>query len=360
VGARPFQITCGSDVVGRSFPELVEAADAPVIDTSCAALINLSRAVRDHGYKVTLSGEGADEALAGYPWLKVGRILGMLDRGDFRPSNAVRYLALKWFSPGRTWEDANRYQAYIGGPQGISDLFGMYSDARQHFYSPATWDRLQDHIAYEDLDLNLGAMKRWHPLNQALYFGYKTLLPGMLLSHKGDRIAMRNSVEARYPFLDEGVVDFCASVHPRWKLRGWFRDKHLLRTYASSFLPESIWNRPKQIFRAPFAATFFADPPAFAGQLLSEDSLRRTGLFDPGSVRAIRDAYVQGRLRGLQRVFTEMGLTAVMSAQLWHHKYLGGGLCDLPTWSEGERDLSAPRLPEWSTVPSPFPALARA
>jgi hypothetical protein len=59
-------------------------------------------------------------------------------------------------------------------------------------------------------------------------------------------------------------------------------------------------------------------------------------------------------------VFTEMGLTAVMSAQLWHHKYLGGGLCDLPTWSEGERDLSAPRLPEWSTVPSPFPALARA
>ncbi len=354
VGARPFQITCDDQVVGRSFPDLVEAADAPVIDTAAAALLNLSRTVRDHGYKVALTGEGADEALAGYPWLKVGRILGCLDRGEFRPGNAVRYLALKAFRPGRTWEDANRYQHYIGGPQGISDLYGMYGDARFRFFSPSLWNRLDGHIAYEDLDLNLTAMKRWDPLNQALYFGYKTLLPGMLLSHKGDRIAMRHSVETRYPFLDEGVVDFCSSVHPRWKLRGCFRDKRLLRTYASGFLPASIWNRPKQIFRAPFAATFFANPPEFADQLLSEESLARTGLFDTRAVRDTRDAYVRGEVRGVRRVFTEMGLTAVMATQLWHHKYLGGGLCDLPVW--GGRS-AAPRS---NDPPSVVPMMAGA
>ena len=46
-------------------------------------------------------------------------------------------------------------------------------------------------------------MKRWHPLNQSLYVGYKVMLPGLLLFGKGDRIAMHSSVEARYPFLDD-------------------------------------------------------------------------------------------------------------------------------------------------------------
>ena len=49
-------------------------------------------------------------------------------------------------------------------------------------------------------------MRRWHPLNQSLYFGYKIHLPGLLLNHKGDRVAMANSVETRYPFLDEDVI----------------------------------------------------------------------------------------------------------------------------------------------------------
>src|SRR6266705_122553 len=62
-----------------TYPELIQAAEAPVIDTSCAALLQLAQRVHACGQKVVLTGEGADEWLAGYPWYKAAKVLGMLD-----------------------------------------------------------------------------------------------------------------------------------------------------------------------------------------------------------------------------------------------------------------------------------------
>ena len=63
-----------------------------------------------------------------------------------------------------------------------------------------------------------------HPLNQSLYVGYKVMLAGLLMLAKGDRVAMNSSVETRYPFLDEDVVDFCAGIAPEYKLQGLDRE----------------------------------------------------------------------------------------------------------------------------------------
>lgn len=122
-------------------------------------------------------------------------------------------------------------------------------------------------------------------------------------------------------------------MHPRWKLKGITRDKHLLRTMAGRMLPKTIANRAKAMFRAPFANTFFEQPPAFVDQLLSDESLKKTGYFDPRRVREFRGSYQQYRWGSGKRLTLEMGLTGVMATQMWHHIYLGGGLCDLPTWS---------------------------
>src|SRR5262245_62349676 len=69
----------------EAFPELVVAAEGPVLDTSCAALLRLAQAVHGQGYKVALTGEGADEALAGYIWYKAqavrDAITGRIGRG---------------------------------------------------------------------------------------------------------------------------------------------------------------------------------------------------------------------------------------------------------------------------------------
>jgi len=198
------------------------------------------------------------------------------------------------------------------------------------------WSEIDGHSPYADLKLDLERMKRWHPLNQSLYFGYKTILPGLLLNQKGDCPAMANSVEARYPFLDEKVVDYCCRLAPKWKLRGLLRDKRVLREFASDMLPKSITRRRKHIFRAPFASTFFAKPPQFVQQLVSPESLATTGYFDSGEVeRQFRD-YLDTKNSGRRDLVNEMALSTVMATQLWHHIYLGGGLCELPAWTPPE------------------------
>ncbi len=179
-------------------------------------------------------------------------------------------------------------------------------------------------------------MQRWHPLHRSLYFGGRVMLPGLLLNAKGDRAAMHSSVETRYPFLDEDVFHFLSRLHPRWKLRGLF-DKFLLRRLAERWLPRAIARRRKAMFRAPFDS-FHADRlPPFVDQLLSEESLRKTGYFDIAAVRHWRQAFKEMRPGASQRTSIEMGLVGVVSTQLWHHTFLDASLADLPS-SAGNAD----------------------
>jgi asparagine synthase (glutamine-hydrolysing) len=75
-------------------------------------------------------------------------------------------------------------------------------------------EMLGDHDPFADLGLNQEKSRRWAPLSRSLGVGARTMLAGLLLASKGDRVAMHNSVETRYPFLDEDVFDFCASLRP--------------------------------------------------------------------------------------------------------------------------------------------------
>jgi asparagine synthase (glutamine-hydrolysing) len=183
---------------------------------------------------------------------------------------------------------------------------------------------------WADLGMDLERAKHWHPLNRSLWVGARVTLTGHLLQAKGDRVAMHSSVEVRYPFLDEAVFDFTAKLHPRFKLRG-MKDKYLLRVLAERYLPKEIARRHKVIFRAPLDS-FHLDPePQFVCELLSEESLRRTGYFDAEAVIHWRREYQRLRAGSLPRLSLEMGLAAVVSTQLWHHSFIDGSLADLPT-----------------------------
>jgi asparagine synthase (glutamine-hydrolysing) len=194
------------------------------------------------------------------------------------------------------------------------------------------WDRLGDHNPYDDLDITNERIARWHPLNQSLYVGYKVMLAGLLMVAKGDRIAMNASVETRYPFLDDDVIAFCAGIAPEYKLRG-RTEKWILRQAAARILPERIARRPKTMFRATMSGTFLGPGrPSWVDQLLSAESLRATGYFDPEAVARQRAWQVRiPRITPARFVF-DVALTCVVSTQLWHHIFCGGGLCDLPVW----------------------------
>src|SRR5437870_4780347 len=144
------------------------------------------------------------------------------------------------------------------------------------------------------------------------------MLPGLLLNSKGDRVAMHSSVETRYPFLDEEVFTFLARLHPRWKLRG-LRDKYILRLLAERWLPHRIAWRRKAMFLAPFDSFHMEGAPTFVDQLLSDESLGKTGYFEPAAVQHWRQSFRTLRPRSPHRASMEMGLCGVIATQLWRH-----------------------------------------
>jgi asparagine synthase (glutamine-hydrolysing) len=317
--------------IADAFPALIRASEGPVVDTSCACMIRLAEAVHEHGYKVVLTGEGADEALAGYGWFKMQkfqqatgwllpRLRFALGRGGLRVAGSKHP---RQRTPFRALRGVRTAQ------QGIFEFIGR---SRETLYSAGMWSSLADHSPFDDLDLTNERLPRWHSLNQAIYVDYHSFLPGLLLSSKGDRSAMNSSVETRPPFLDEDVIAFCARLNPHYKLHGW-TEKWLLRRVADRLLPPHVSRRRKHGFHADFARTFLdADRPPWVDELLSPESLRRSGYFDPAGVDKVRARLTRPR-RLLPLFSQDIGMTAVIATQLWHHTFCGGGLASLPTWS---------------------------
>jgi asparagine synthase (glutamine-hydrolysing) len=331
LNARPTVVKFGADETLCTYPDLVRAAEGPVIDTSCAALLLLARQVHADNYKVALTGEGADEWLAGYPWYKIHKLLGCLDVvPGLSLSLSLRRLFLRLTgAPLFSRAAMQRTLAAVGGPNPWLDIYGLVSLSKLRFFGPELRQVMTEHSPYEDLGLNLERARRWHPLNRGLYIGARVHLPGLLLNAKGDRVAMHSSVETRYPFLDEDVFAFLAGLAPRWKMKG-FGDKHLLRLLAERYLPPSIAWRRKAMFRAPLDSFHIDKPPTFVEQLFSRESLRKTGYFDVEAVGHWRQAFKQMGRHSAQRLALEMGLAGVLSTQLWHHLYIDASLAELP------------------------------
>jgi asparagine synthase (glutamine-hydrolysing) len=333
IGTKPpiVQDFRASDAI-TTYPELIQAAESPVIDTSCAALLMLARRVHECGQKVVLTGEGADEWLAGYPWYKLAKVAGLLDIIPGLPLSDVArraYLRLNHV-PNYPAEARRELEKSIGGPNAWIDAYGLLALSKLRFYAAPMREVLEKTRPWETLGLNVERARRWSPLNRGLWIGARVTLAGHLLQAKGDRVAMHSSVEVRYPFLDEDVFDFTAKLHPRWKLRG-LHDKYLLRLVAKRWLPPQIARRHKVIFRAPLDSFQMNPEPKYVTELLSEESLRRTGYFDVTEVRHWQKAVRKMRARSLPQLSVEMGLAAVVATQLWHHTFIDGTLADLAT-----------------------------
>ena len=207
--------------------------------------------------------------------------------------------------------------------------YGLLALAKLRFYAEPLREVREKNNAWAELQMPLERAKRWHPLNRGVWIAARVTLAGHLLQAKGDRVAMHSSFEVRYPFLDDRVFEFLAALHPRWKLRG-FRDKHLLRLLAERWLPRSVYRRRKVIFRAPLDSFHLEPEPKFVAELMSEESLRRTGYFDVESVHHWRRAFRQLPAGSLPRFSIEMGLTAIVATQLWHHIFIDSDLMAEP------------------------------
>ena len=203
----------------RSIPtrSCIHAAEAPVVDTSCAALLQLARRVHECGQKVVLTGEGADEWLIGYPWYKGAKLLGCLDSFPGLPlSDHVRRAYLRLNNvPQYPVKFRQGVEESIGGPNAWIDAYGLLGLAKLRFYSEPMKEVMHNTHPWRELDIPLERAKRWDPLNRGVWVAARVTLAGHLLQAKGDRVAMHSSVEVRYPFLDEEVFEFTSSASAR-------------------------------------------------------------------------------------------------------------------------------------------------
>ena len=354
VGADPFVVPCGPEDVLNNYARLIWAAEGPVIDTSCTALLMLAGEVHRQGYKVALTGEGSDEWMAGYPWYKVHKLLNVVDVIPGLPISRIARKAYLYAmrSPSISWDYLRRQENLLGGKNAWLDIYGLIGLSKLRFFNPEFLKSVSGKLPYEDLNLNFERMRKWHPLNRSLYVGARVHLPGLLLNAKGDRVAMHSSVETRYPFLDEEVFEFLARLNPRLKMKG-MRDKYLLRLVSERWLPKSIAWRRKAMFRAPFDSFHAKDTPAFVDQLLSPESLRKTGYFNIEAITAARQSF-RSLMRGSpQRAWVEMGLVGIIGTQLWYHLFIDNSLCDLPSWKSAATNYEqnrALRRPEPAQV----------
>ena len=313
----------------QTLPRVITAVEGPIMDTANACLLLLAERVAARGFKVVLTGEGADEAMGGYVWHKTARLLQALA--------GLHRSIPDWLRSGLSWlATPGTPQPVFGNHFGalrpsLLDLYEPLSRARWLLYSDAMAEAVRDHNPFSELDILPDRMKHWAPLHQSLYLEYKLMLPGHLLLGKGDRVSMHSGVEARYPFLDEDFVSFASNLSPRYKLRG-LREKWLLRELAARVLPKEIADPPKSMFKAN-PLCLLGPTPRWIDQLVSPESLQRTGYF---SVQKVHHEQSLQRLLPAsvpRRFVVDGSYTTMVMTQLWHHLFLGGGLCELPSWS---------------------------
>jgi asparagine synthase (glutamine-hydrolysing) len=306
--ARTAAARCGAELVevpvdGRALADAFEAAvghgETAVVNAHGVAKFLLSRAVREAGGKVVLTGEGADEMLGGYAHFR--RDVARHGAAGLPPDDRNRLA--RWLraaeaasaasAPRRAafFDAAAPLRAAVGFvPSWLEAQFGVacrqqgwLADGFARRIAPRdSFGALADALALD------GRIRRWEPLHRSLYLYAHTNLPNYVLSVLGDRMEMAHSVEGRVPFLDHRVAELAASLPASSKVRGRI-EKYVLREAARPLLTDEAYRRPKHPFVAPPA---LLDRGALWERMESElrgPALDALPFYDPRSVRQTLD-----------------------------------------------------------------------
>jgi asparagine synthase (glutamine-hydrolysing) len=151
-------------------------------------------------------------------------------------------------------------------------------------------------------------------LARALHHDTHTYLPDDVLALT-DRLSMHHSLELRVPFLDHPLVEFCAAIPSRLKIRG-LTKKYLLKKAARAYLPAEVLDHRKQGFASPMAAWLRGALKTYVTDALSPRRLAQHGLFDAGLVGTLLDEHMSRRESRDRQLFT------LLMFQKWHERYM--------------------------------------
>lgn len=343
-------IVCSANDIASVFPKVVWHSEIPLPRTAPAPMMLLSRLVRENNIKVVITGEGADEMLAGYDIFKEAKIRRFWAS---RPDSVIRPLLLKKLYPYMPqMKNANpailrMFYGYkledVNNPFYSHLLRWNNSNHIKKHFSQALKEELKDYSPVDELRNKLPeGFEKWGYLEKAQWLETSIFMSGYLLSSQGDRMAMANSVEGRYPFLDYRIIEFCNSIPEDYKLNG-LNEKYLLKKLMKNRIPEDIIKRSKQAYRAPIKSAFFLEnSPDYISEMLSPEVFSEAGIFSYESVGALVDKI---KRTGSSSEVEDMVMTSVISTHLLFYQYIKGVNSELSS-----QVLPNPRIIEESLI----------
>lgn len=262
--------------ISERLRQVIYHCECPLKETYNTASLSLSETVRNNGIKVILSGEGADEFFAGYVGYRFDKMRKMrLVENSSTPEEEVirdRLWGDKFFFYERNFLDFD------------FEKKKLYSDAVN-----ASFDEINC-LNYQVI--NKDRLVNRDILNKRAYVDYKLRLVDHLVGDHGDRMAMANSVEVRYPFLDKDLVEFSARIPCELKLKE-FTEKYILKRLAERFVPNPVVAREKFGFVAPGSPYLIQKNVEYINDLLSHSTIKRQGYFNPDEIDQLKKKYKQ-------------------------------------------------------------------
>jgi asparagine synthase (glutamine-hydrolysing) len=263
------------DISGR-LQQSVYYSECPIKETYNTASLSLSESVKANGIKVILSGEGADEFFAGYVGYRFDkmRALNLLQNASSSEEQQLRT---------KLWGDASFF---------YERNFLEFDVVKRGLYSDAVNASFEEINCLNHPVINKERIENRHVLNKRAYIDYKIRLVDHLVSDHGDRMALANSVEVRYPFLDKELIEFSTHLPTDLKLND-FTEKYILKKMAHRFVPKPVFDREKFHFVAPGSPYLLQKNIEYINDILSYDLIKKQGYFNPDQIEKLKNTYKQ-------------------------------------------------------------------
>lgn len=318
-GTDHHEITITPEQFFEALPDLVWHEDEPIGFIASVPLYFVSKLAAEH-VKVVLTGEGADETLAGYG--RYQKALTLLNYGGKYQSMTPAFLKHAVRGGVATLPAAlNRKldRTFLSRQSDIENLFfdnfGIFPKRLQaDLFSRTTRDRIADTNPYGRQNALVDQSDAADVLDKLLYADTKTYLHELLM--KQDQMSMAASIESRVPFLDHKLVEFTARMPREMKLRGG-TTKWILREAMKGILPAEIIDRPKMGFPVPVGAWFRGPFKHIVDEYVLAPRVLERGIFDAAYLRTLVAKHNAGQDH-------DERLWALVNFEIWQRRFIDG------------------------------------